>query len=147
MTSSLALYQGSAAVSHQLAPGLPELEADRSQLAQVLLNLVENARDAVAAKGDDGRVVVSTRAAADRVELIVEDNGAGVADDVKDKIFAPYFTTKHGRGGTGLGLAIVHRIVSDHGGRITVSSAASGGARFVVELPLHQGDLLLRSRG
>ena len=90
---------------------------------------------------------MSTRAAADRLELIVDDNGAGVADDVKDKIFAPYFTTKHGRGGTGLGLAIVHRIVSDHGGRIAVSSATIGGARFVVELPLHQGDLLLRSRG
>ena len=147
VTSSLSLYQGSATVSHQLAAGLPEIDADRAQLAQVLLNLVENARDAVTAKGDDGRVVVSTRAAADRLELIVDDNGAGVADDVKDKIFAPYFTTKHGRGGTGLGLAIVHRIVSDHGGRIAVSSATIGGARFVVELPLHQGDLLLRSRG
>jgi len=69
-----------------------------------------------------------------------------VPDELKDKVFTPYFTTKHGKGGTGLGLAIVHRIVSDHGGRITIADAPGGGARFTVELPLRQGAPLLASR-
>ena len=66
--------------------------------------------------------------------------------ELKDRVFTPYFTTKTGKGGTGLGLAIVHRIVSDHGGRITVTDAPGGGARFSVELPLVQGAPLLASR-
>jgi two-component system nitrogen regulation sensor histidine kinase NtrY len=147
VASALALYTGAAPVEHRLAPDLPPIEADKGQLSQVLLNLVENARDAIAGKAD-GRIVVSTRRgdAGDRIEIAVEDNGPGVATDRKDKVFAPYYTTKLGKGGTGLGLAIVHRIVSDHGGRITVADAAGGGARFVVELPLRHGHSLLASR-
>jgi signal transduction histidine kinase len=78
--------------------------------------------------------------------LVVEDNGPGVPSELKDKIFAPYFTTKHAKGGTGLGLAIVHRIVSDHGGRIMIGDAPGGGARFAIELPLRNGAALLVSR-
>ena len=84
--------------------------------------------------------------ARDRVMLVVEDNGPGIPGDLKDKVFAPYFTTKHSKGGTGLGLAIVHRIVSDHGGRIAVADAPGGGARFAIELPLRNGRALLTSR-
>ena len=73
--------------------------------------------------------------AAGTVELIVEDNGPGIPAAVETQLFTPYFTTKQSKGGTGLGLAIVHRIVSDHSGRITVSNASTGGARFVIELP------------
>jgi signal transduction histidine kinase len=92
-------------------------------------------------------VVTTKRGEAnDRALLIVEDNGPGVPSELKDKIFAPYFTTKHGEGGTGLGLAIVHRIVSDHGGRITISDAPGRGARVVIELPLRNGTALLASR-
>ncbi|MGE5185505.1 MAG: ATP-binding protein [Acidobacteriota bacterium] len=141
--SSLALYQGK--IELDLAPGLPELDADKAQLTQVLLNLVENAREALGDR-DGGRIVVSTRAAADRALLAVEDNGPGVPPELKDKVFAPYFTTKQVKGGTGLGLAIVHRIVSDHGGRITISDAPGGGARFTIELPLRNGTALLASR-
>jgi signal transduction histidine kinase len=78
--------------------------------------------------------------------LIVEDNGPGVPAELKDKVFAPYFTTKHAKGGTGLGLAIVHRIISDHGGRIMITDARGGGARFTIELPLRNGTALLASR-
>ncbi|HEY5950092.1 MAG TPA: ATP-binding protein, partial [Kofleriaceae bacterium] len=95
-----------------------------------------------------GRITVTTKRgeANDRAMLIVEDNGPGVPADLKDKIFAPYFTTKQAKGGTGLGLAIVHRIVSDHGGRITISDAPEHGARFTIELPLRSGTALLASR-
>jgi signal transduction histidine kinase len=113
----------------------------------VVLNLVENARDAIGQRGE-GRIIVSTRLgeAGDRAMLIVEDNGPGIPVDLKDKVFAPYFTTKHSKGGTGLGLAIVHRIISDHGGRIAVVDAPGGGARFAIELPLRNGTALLTSR-
>ena len=146
----LALYVGSVPVEVKLTPSLPQLDADKNQLNQVLLNLVENARDAINQKADPsaGRIVVSTRLgdAADRVMVVVEDNGPGVPSELKDKVFAPYFTTKHAKGGTGLGLAIVHRIVSDHGGRITITDNPGGGARFAIELPLRNGTALLASR-
>jgi nitrogen fixation/metabolism regulation signal transduction histidine kinase len=147
VASALALYQGAAPVERRLAESLPPLEADKDQLAQVLLNLVENARDAITGR-EGGTITITTKLgdAADRVELAVEDNGPGVPADLKDRVFAPYFTTKQGKGGTGLGLAIVHRIVSDHGGRITVADAPGSGARFAVELPLVQGAPLLASR-
>ncbi|HUJ58855.1 MAG TPA: ATP-binding protein [Kofleriaceae bacterium] len=145
--SSLALYQGSTTVDTRLAPDLPLLDADKGQLTQVLLNLVENSRDAINGR-DGGRIAVTTRRgdAGDRALLVVEDNGPGVPGELKDKVFAPYFTTKQTKGGTGLGLAIVHRIVSDHGGRITISDAPGGGARFTIELPLRNGTALLASR-
>jgi signal transduction histidine kinase len=145
--SALALYQGAAPIDVKLAEHLPRIDADKNQLNQVVLNLVENARDAIGQRGD-GRISVMTRLgeASDRVMLIVEDNGPGIPVDLKDKVFAPYFTTKHGKGGTGLGLAIVHRIVSDHGGRIAVADAPGGGARFAIELPLRNGTALLTSR-
>ncbi len=146
--SALALYQGGATpLDIKLSPQLPEIDADKNQLNQVVLNLVENARDAIGQRGD-GRITVSTRLgeAGDRAMLLVEDNGPGIPGDLKDKVFAPYFTTKHAKGGTGLGLAIVHRIVSDHGGRIAVADAPGGGARFAIELPLRNGTALLASR-
>jgi signal transduction histidine kinase len=145
--SALSLYHGAVKVDARLAPDLPELDGDKGQLTQVLLNLVENARDAIGSR-EDGRITVTTRRgeANDRVLLVVEDNGPGVPPELKDKVFAPYFTTKQAKGGTGLGLAIVHRIVSDHGGRITISDAPDRGARFTIELPLSSGTALLASR-
>jgi two-component system, NtrC family, nitrogen regulation sensor histidine kinase NtrY len=145
--SALSLYQGAVAVESRLADELPAIDGDKGQLTQVLLNLVENARDAIGSR-DDGRIVVRTRhgEGSDRALLVVEDNGPGVPPQLKDKVFAPYFTTKHAKGGTGLGLAIVHRIVSDHGGRITITDAPGGGARFTIELPLRSGAALLTSR-
>jgi two-component system nitrogen regulation sensor histidine kinase NtrY len=145
--SALALYQGAAPIDIKLFPALPHIDADKNQLNQVVLNLVENARDAIGQRSE-GRITVSSRLgdAGDRAMLIVEDNGPGIPVDLKDKVFAPYFTTKLSKGGTGLGLAIVHRIVSDHGGRIAVADVPGGGARFAIELPLRNGTALLTSR-
>ena len=146
--SALALYQGGAApVEMRLFEQLPQIDADKNQLNQVVLNLDEKARTAIGHR-TGGRITVSTRLgeAGDRCVLIVDDNGPGVPGELKDKVFAPYFTTKHAKGGTGLGLAIVHRIVSDHGGRIAVADAPGGGARFAIELPLRNGTALLASR-
>jgi signal transduction histidine kinase len=130
----LALYVGGeVAVERDLAPERPFALADRDQVQQVLLNLLENARDAAQAGGRPPRLIVRTRTARHRVELEVEDNGAGLTEEVRAKIFTPYFTTK--ARGTGLGLAIVHRIVVDHGGEIHVGGAPGEGAVFTVSLP------------
>ena len=128
---ALALYKaGDTPLMLTLPRDLPAALADREQLTQVVINLVENARDAVAGAG---RIRVTTRAADGRVELEVADDGPGLSDEARAKLFTPYFTTK--ARGTGLGLAIVHRIVSDHGGEIRVGGSPGRGAVFTIALP------------
>jgi len=140
VASATVLYAGAIEIHKRLDDQLPELEADRDCLQQVLLNLLENARDAISNRDDDstpGKIVVETHTTRGgrAVALVVEDNGPGFPPDMKEKLFTPYFTTKHAKGGTGLGLAIVYRIVTDHGGKISALDSALGGARFVLELP------------
>jgi signal transduction histidine kinase len=140
VSSALSLYQGTVQITKDLADGLPEIMADKDQLSQVILNLLENSRDAISLRPDPegGRILVETHLVnnGNAVQLIVDDNGPGIAAELRDKLFTPYFTTKHGAGGTGLGLAIVHRIVSDHDGTIIAGDAPAGGARFTVTLPV-----------
>jgi protein-histidine pros-kinase len=124
-------------VVRQLAPGLPEVGADANELQQVLLNLLNNARDAL---GRQGEIRVETGPAAGRpgwVRLAVSDTGPGIAPELRERIFLPFFTTK--TGGTGLGLAISHRIVRDHHGVLEVSGAPGGGATFSLLLPALPG--------
>ncbi len=134
--SALSLYRGAVKVVSELEDRLPRLEADKDQLTQVVLNLLENARDAVASRGSDqsvGRITVRTRGRSAAVELEIEDNGPGFDPTVRERLFTPYFTTKES--GTGLGLSIAQRIVAEHGGKISAASDPGKGARFVVELP------------
>jgi nitrogen fixation/metabolism regulation signal transduction histidine kinase len=140
VSSAVTLYTGTVQIEKRLRNDLPAIEADRDSLQQVLLNLLENARDAISSLPtgrDGGRILVETMATrrGKAVALIVEDDGPGFRPEVREKLFTPYFTTKQTAGGTGLGLAIVHRIVSDHGGKIVAMDAPGGGARFVIELP------------
>lgn len=112
----------------------PRVRGDREQLTQVLVNLVQNAADAARARHGEhgGRVHVLVSPAEGGVRVEVIDNGTGIPEAERERVFEPYYTTKSG--GTGLGLAIVHRIVSDHGGRIDVDEAEEGGAVFEVIL-------------
>ncbi len=134
---TLSLYEGTVHITKELDETLPEIQADKDQLSQVILNLVENARDALA-DAKDGHIVITTRFSADSgmVEMTFDDNGPGIKPALRPKLFTPYFTTKQLKGGTGLGLAIVHRIVSDHGGSITATDSPEGGARFVARWPV-----------
>jgi two-component system nitrogen regulation sensor histidine kinase NtrY len=120
-------------VETELAASLPTVKLDREQFKRVVVNLVDNAAEAM----QDSllkRLYISTRATeADSVELIVADTGCGVSRDDKEKLFLPYFSTK-GRG-TGLGLAIVNRILADHDATIRVEDNTPVGARFIVDLP------------
>ncbi|MBN2574416.1 MAG: PAS domain-containing sensor histidine kinase [Deltaproteobacteria bacterium] len=119
-----------------LAPDLPPVVADGGQLLQVLTNLVVNALQAMP---NGGNLTIATAADARHALLVVEDTGVGIAKDVMDKLFLPFFTTKDVGGGTGLGLPVVHGIVTAHGGSIQVRSKVGQGARFEVRLPLRSG--------
>jgi two-component system NtrC family sensor kinase len=120
------------ALSATLAQDLPEIGADASQLHQVLVNLVVNSMQAMP---EGGTLTIETRAGADCIWLSVQDTGLGIRDEIKEKIFTPFFTTKDVDQGTGLGLAVVHGIVTSHGGSISVESAPGKGARFEIRLP------------
>jgi len=112
-----------------LTEGLPEVQADPDQFKRVLLNIVNNALDAM--EGRDGELRVSTGSADGEVVITVADQGPGVED--VDRIFEPYYTTK--AKGTGLGLAIARQIVEEHHGRITVESRLGHGTTVRVHLP------------
>jgi len=123
-------------VELDLDPALPPVLGDASQLQQVLMNLVGNARQAIQQQGRGGTIRVSTRQVAERrVQLNVEDDGPGVPQSILARIFDPFFTTKAAGVGTGLGLSIVLSIVREHGGRVNVLRATQGGAIFSIELP------------
>lgn len=113
----------------------PTVAADRQLLKQALVNLVENAvLSAREVRGDAVSVRVSTEFEAESVVVHVDDNGPGIPEDRRERVFEPYETSR--KSGTGLGLAIVKKIVLDHGGAIWIDAAPLGGARFSIRLPL-----------
>ena len=135
LESVVGLYRDShpaLSIKASFSPDLPSLEVDPDQIKRAVLNLVDNAVEAV---GQTGEVTVQTvwLPQASRARIIVTDDGPGIAADDKEKLFVPYFSTK--ATGMGLGLPIVHQIVSDHGGTIWVEDNPPRGSRFVIELP------------
>jgi len=136
--SALNMFDGRLAevtVHKDLAPDLPNVMADTEAIKRALANLVDNAAEATeGAKVREIRVSTSLVTSRDAVEILVADTGHGVTQELKEKLFLPYFSTK--KRGTGLGLAIVSRIVEDHHGSIRVEENRPVGTRFIVELPL-----------
>ena len=119
---------------------VPAIECMPSQLNQVLLNLITNAAQAIE---DKGTIWLRTRQLGNEVEVIVQDNGKGIAPENVGKIFEPFFTTKGVGQGTGLGLSIVRKIIEQHGGRLDVMSKQGAGTRFTILLPLRQPGVAL----
>ncbi|MBU1652928.1 PAS domain-containing sensor histidine kinase, partial [bacterium] len=113
--------------------GLPEIKADQAQLNQVLVNLVVNA---IQAMPQGGKLTVRTYVSEDSLNLIVEDTGIGMSEEVRRQIFVPFFTTKDIDEGTGLGLPVVHGIVTSHLGLIKVDSEVGKGTQFIIQFPL-----------
>jgi CheY-like chemotaxis protein len=149
-------------VEVDIEPDVPPLPVDRAQMQQVLLNLTLNAVQSLSAAGG-GRLrvhaAVVRRDTEPRVSLSVIDDGPGVPDELRDRIFLPFFTTKPADEATGLGLPVSADIVAAHGGTLRLEPGAAGvGAAFVVELPFpatpragsagttQQGDPAPRSR-
>jgi two-component system nitrogen regulation sensor histidine kinase NtrY len=112
---------------------IPRFDFDRTQMKRVLINLLENS---IAVLQEDGviEIVLSYDREKQAVLMAVKDNGPGVADEDKPRLFEPYFSTK--KSGTGLGLAIASTVVADHGGQIRVTDNRPRGTVFTVELPM-----------
>jgi PAS domain S-box-containing protein len=126
-------------LSPLLAPKLPPVMIDCEQIKRALVNLIDNAAEAMAGMAGDRRITVITREVPEResLELIVADTGPGIPSEDRERIFDPYFSTR--KRGTGLGLAIVSRIVAEHQGRIRAQENLPRGARFIIELPMAKG--------
>lgn len=114
-------------------PGELVVSADREKLRHVLINLIENAADALSGNGSRGRIEVSLESAGDRSRLCVRDNGPGIPEPALEEIFEPFVSSK--AQGTGLGLAIVKRTIEAHGGHIAAERHEGPGVSFIVELP------------
>ena len=120
-------------VIRDLAPALPSVRIDREQFKRLVVNLVDNAAEAMKSSLVRRLYIGTSAPTPEIVELTVADTGCGISAVDKQKLFLPYFTTKSR--GTGLGLAIVNHIVSEHGSQIRVEDNFPAGARFIVELP------------
>jgi signal transduction histidine kinase len=122
------------AVRRVIDPGLATIHADAGRLTEVLINLLNNAIDAMPS---GGTLVVGAYAEGDGARLEISDTGSGIAPDVLARIFDPFFTTKEPGRGTGLGLSITHGIVQQHGGDIRAHSRLGEGTTFIATLPGH----------
>ncbi len=116
---------------------VPKVQANEAQLAQVVLNLIMNAVQSIP-EGDPARheIRIATRRSGDRVAIEVRDTGSGISEEVRGRIFDPYFTTRPVGTGTGLGLSVCHSIVTLLGGEIEVESEVGHGSLFRVLLPI-----------
>ncbi|HNU90675.1 MAG TPA: ATP-binding protein [Spirochaetota bacterium] len=125
-----------------LDENIARLHADRVSIEQLILNLLLNARDSIvehrktADNGYSGRITIATDQADDGVRLIIEDNGAGIPEDIARNMWSPFFTTKRGTNGTGIGLSISGRILREHNAGIRVESAPGRGASFIMTFPV-----------
>ncbi len=116
---------------------LPFTMLDEHQIHQVILNLINNSRDAIVDAGRPGGTIkIRTRRGAGNVIITVEDNGKGMTSEVASRIFDPFFTTKPVGRGTGLGLSISYGIINEHNGSIRATSTPEAGTSFIIELPV-----------
>ena len=135
---ALALFGGrleGITVQLKLEPGLPPVLADHDAIRRALVNLIDNAAEAM--RGSLLRVLTVESALSEEasaVEITVSDTGSGLTDEIRERLFLPFYSTK--RRGTGLGLSIAAKIVQDHGGSISAESNSPKGARFLLRLPL-----------
>ena len=119
-------------------PGLRDICVDSLQMSQVLSNILLNAVQSIESSG---KIIIKTASISENLaEISISDNGIGIEDEIKDKIFYPFFTTKAVGEGTGLGLAISYGIVQNHGGEILAESGKEHGSTFRIRLPLGEGN-------
>ena len=134
--SSVTLRKSGIKIEKILANDLPLCHVDPLLIEEVILNLVTNATEAM--KNMDGVKIIKVTSSMKKNSILmrVSDSGPGVISGLKDKIFDPFYTTKNGS--TGIGLSLCHRIITDHGGSLRVSTTKLGGAEFVIEIPIKE---------
>jgi nitrogen fixation/metabolism regulation signal transduction histidine kinase len=140
VTNALGVFQGrleGIRIRTSLTPGLPAVNLDPEQFQRAVVNLVDNAAEAMQNSLVKELFIATQPGTAETVELIVADSGNGVSPEDKEKLFLPYFSTK--KRGTGLGLAIVSHILAEHGGQVRVEDNEPSGARFTIEIPVLSG--------
>ncbi len=124
-------------VVEQYDRSLPYVTTDVGGVGQIILNLLQNAHDAIRDSGTGGTVIVRTHdAGPEQVEVQVEDDGPGISAEIRSRIFDPFFTTKPPGYGTGLGLSISHRVARELGGQLSVRTAEGIGTTFTLRLPV-----------
>ncbi len=117
---------------------IPLILCDWTQVQQIILNLLNNAEQAILEKGGKGIIGLKTYSDDENAYLEISDNGPGITDEIKNRIFEPFFTTKDVGKGTGLGLAIVYSSVKSHGGEIKIASTPGEGTTFTVSFPVNK---------
>lgn len=114
-----------------ISPTLPLITGDKTKLREVFLNLLKNAKEAIA---PDGKITLTTAISDFHIIIVITDNGCGIPSDQLDTIYTPFIT--HKSGGTGLGLPICQKVVTAHGGTIQVQSLVGNGTTFTISLPI-----------
>ncbi len=129
------LLNESIEVKTELSPELPSITADQTQVRQIIVNLFVNAAHAMP---QGGNLTIKTVSDRKTVRMEISDTGMGMTDEVKEKAYLPFFTTKDVNQGTGLGLSVVHGIIKAHHGRIQLKSGPGEGTTFTIDLPIEQ---------
>ncbi|MFL0685837.1 MAG: sensor histidine kinase [Algoriphagus aquaeductus] len=135
-------------INLDLDPKIHETPLIKEDFSRVIINLCNNAFDAMRSKTLQGfetlgglelyqpKLTVRTKSENDHMLILIEDNGPGIPEEIKEKILQPFFTTKKGTEGTGLGLSIAHDIVKAHGGELKVKTKEGEGTEFIIQLPI-----------
>lgn len=135
------LQKGNIQLEIDLEGNLPWMEAHSGQVQQVVLNLVQNSRDALEGYRTQGLIRVKTHLNQGNIVLSVEDNGPGIPETIQERIFEPFFTTKENGKGTGLGLSVCAGIAKEHGGELRMEPRLLGTC-MIFELPVKQRELM-----
>lgn len=118
-----------------VSPDLPAIEGDEALLSQVMINLLTNAQQGISAMRDHGQVTIRARATRRRVVIEVADDGPGIPEHLRERVFEPFFTSRSDGSGTGLGLTLCREILHDHGGEIRIAQRGPPGATLRISLP------------
>ena len=134
--SSLTLKKKGIQIEAELGPNLPPCRSDPQMIEQVILNLITNASEAMAAINTEKKIRITTQLKGEFIAITVSDSGPGVSEKNMGNIFDPFYTTKSNS--SGIGLSICHRIITDHGGSLEVGTSEWGGAAFMVSIPVRR---------
>jgi PAS domain S-box-containing protein len=121
-------------IEKELGQDLPKCYADKQMIEEVILNLINNAADAMKIVVGEKKIMITTAMIKSQIFIRIIDSGPGVSEHLQDRIFDPFYTTK--QESTGIGLSLCHRIIADHGGSISAGSSKWGGAEFITKIPI-----------